>query len=120
MSYDPNQYPAKNSLSYLANHFFLRKGRGDKALILTYLDSPMAEVFSERRFIFVLFYFDIIKFIFLFFAIIMEKRGFKSRQKGQTLGLSFFHEKLNSQKIFEIVILFATSGKKFLKNGTIC
>lgn len=76
-------------------------------MILTYLDSSIAKVFSEKRPIFVLFYFNIIKIIFLIFAIIREKPGFKSKQKGQTLGLSFFHEKLNSQKIFEIVILFA-------------
>ena len=44
--FDPNLLPGKNSPNIAkSNHVFLGKGTGDRALILTYLDSPMAEVF---------------------------------------------------------------------------
>ena len=43
---DPTLFPGKNSPNIAKNNRVLPgKGRGDKALILTYLDSPMVEVF---------------------------------------------------------------------------
>ena len=46
--FDPNLLPGKNSPNIAkSNHVFLGKGAGDRALILTYLDSPMAEVFPS-------------------------------------------------------------------------
>ena len=43
---DPTLFPGKNSPNIAKNNRVLPgKGRGDKALILTYLDSSMVEVF---------------------------------------------------------------------------
>ena len=47
---DPTLFPGKNSPN-IAN-IFSGKGRGDTALILTYLNSPMAEVFPHYSFLF--------------------------------------------------------------------
>ena len=45
---DPVLFPGKNSPSIAkSNRIFPGKGRGDKALILTDLDSPTAEVFPH-------------------------------------------------------------------------
>ena len=45
---DPALFPGTNSpIIAKSNSIFPGKGRGDKALILTYLDSPMAEVFPH-------------------------------------------------------------------------
>ena len=46
--YDPTLFPGKNSPNIAkSNRVFPEKGRGDRALILTYLVSPMAEVFPN-------------------------------------------------------------------------
>ena len=45
---DPALFPDKNSPNIAkSNRIFPGKGRGDKALILTYLDSPAADVFQH-------------------------------------------------------------------------
>ena len=46
---DPTLFPGKNSpnIAKSNNRVFPGKGRGDRALILTYLDSPMADVFPH-------------------------------------------------------------------------
>ena len=45
---DPTLFPGKNSPNIAkSNRVFSEKGRRDRALILTYLDSPMAEVFPD-------------------------------------------------------------------------
>ena len=45
---DPALFSGSNSPNIAkSNLIFLGKGRRDKVLILTYLDSPMAEVFPE-------------------------------------------------------------------------
>ena len=50
---DPALFPARNSLnSAKCNCIFPGKRRGDRALILTSLDSPMVEVFQTNSFFF--------------------------------------------------------------------
>ena len=49
LTYDLTLFPAKNSLnSAKNNHIFPGKERGYRTLILTILDSPMAEVFPGK------------------------------------------------------------------------
>ena len=44
--FDSTLFPGKNSPNIAkSNRVFSAKGRGDRALIFTYLDNPMAEVF---------------------------------------------------------------------------
>ena len=46
---DPTLFPGKNSRNIAkSNHIFPRKGKGDRALILTYFDSLMAEIFPHN------------------------------------------------------------------------
>ena len=46
LTFDLGLFPAKNSRNRAkTNHIFSGKVRGDKALILQYLDSPMANFF---------------------------------------------------------------------------
>ena len=71
------------------------KGRGDKALILIYLDSPTAEVFQHQ---------------FLFFsilAIFRAKRAVKVGPKMLSFGPSLFHKNSNPSKNFQTNFLFA-------------
>ena len=45
---EPTLFPGKTGLNIAkSKHVFPGKGRGDRALILTYLDSRMAEVFPH-------------------------------------------------------------------------
>ena len=78
--YDPNLFPGKNSQDIAkCNRTFPGKGRGNRALIFTYLDSPMAEVFS---------YYCL---SFSISVIFRWKRVVKVGPKVQTLGRSIFH-----------------------------
>ena len=87
---DPFFFLAKNSTnSAKSNRIFPRKERGDRASILTYLDSQMVEVFPQ---------------FYLFIsisAIFKGKRGFKVGSEVQTLGPSFFHKTIIVYKIFQ-------------------
>ena len=80
--------PGKSSPN-IANkkHVFPEKGRGDRALILTYLDSPMAEVFPHYC------------LSFSILVIFREKLVVKIGLKVQTLDL-FFLWKLESFNFF--------------------
>ena len=74
-------FPAKNNPnSAKSNRISPGKGRGNGALILTYLDSPIAEDF----------YYSCL--FFSICAIVREKRGM------QTFGLPFFNKILNPPK----------------------
>ena len=79
--YDPTLFPGKNrTIITSSNRVFPGKGRGDKILILTYLDGPMAEVFPHYC-------------LFLsILAIFREKRVVKVGLKVQTLGPSLSYE----------------------------
>ena len=90
---DPTLFPGKNSPN-IAN-IFSGKGRGDTALILTYLNSPMAEVFPHYS------------FLFPISAIFKGIRGVKVAPKVQTLGPSLFHKNSNPSKNFQTMFLFA-------------
>ena len=74
---------------------FSRKERGDRALILTYLDNPIAELFPHYS------------QNFLISAIFRGKREVKIGPKVQTLGPSLFHKKPNPSKTFQSIFLFA-------------
>ena len=78
-----------------SNRILPGKGRGDKDLILTYLDSSMAEVFP----------------LCLFFSILIifrRKRGVKVGPKVLISRPSLFHKYLNPSKKFQTVFLFAS------------
>ena len=93
---DPTLFPDKNSPNIAkSNHVFPGKGKEDTALILTYLDSPMAEVFP---------YYSL---FFSISAIFRGKRAIKVGPKVQTLGSSLFHENSNSSIFFQTMLLFA-------------
>ena len=86
-------FAQKCSKSAKSNLIFHRKGRGDMALLLTYLDSPMAEFNLP---------------IFLFFsisAIFRGKNGIKVGPNIKTLGVSRFCKNLNFFKILETLFL---------------
>ena len=72
--FDPTLFPGKNSRNIAkSNRAFSAKGRGDRSLILKYLDNPMAEVFPHY---------------YLFFpilAIFRGKRAVEAGTKVQTL-----------------------------------
>ena len=86
---DPALLPAKNSPnSAKSNGIFPGKGRGDRALLLTYLDSPMAEVFPLYYYFFLLF--------FPILAVFRVKWGMKVGPKVQILGTSLFHKISNA------------------------
>ena len=74
---DTTLFPGKNSPN-IAKHFRVlpEKGRGDRALILTYLDSPMAEDFSS------------LLLMFFNFDHLQGKRVVKVGSKVQTFGPS--------------------------------
>ena len=93
---DSALFSAKNSPnSAKSNHIFPGKRRGDRVLILTYLDSPMDEFFLHY---------------YLFFsisAIFRGKQGVKVGPQVQTLGPFLFHKYSNPSKNFQIIFLFA-------------
>ena len=82
-------FPGKNSANIAnSNNIFLGKGRGDKDLILTYLDSPMAEVFTHCC------------LLFSILAFFSGKREVKVIPKVLTVGPSLFHKNSNQSKKF--------------------
>ena len=81
---------SNNSLNIAkSNCTFPGKGRGDRDLILTYLDSPMAEDFPHYC------------LSFLNLAIFRGKRVVKVGLKVQILGPSLFHENSNPSIFFK-------------------
>ena len=81
---DPALLPGKNSLNIgKSNRIFPGKGRGDKAFILTYLDSPTVEVFLP---------------CFLTSAIFRGKQGVKVRPKMPSFGSFLFNKNSNPSK----------------------
>ena len=79
---DPALFPGKNSLNIgKSNRNFPGKGRGDKAFILTYLDSPTVEVFL----------------LCLFFDL-GYLQGVKVRPKMPSFGLFLFNKNSNPSK----------------------
>ena len=82
-------FPKKRSKSAKSNPIFHWKGTRDMALILRFLDSPMAE-------------FNV--FVALFFsisAIFSGKKGVKVGPNVKTLGMSVFCKNLNFPKILK-------------------
>ena len=96
MIFDLTWFPGKNSPNIgKSNRVFPRKGKGDRALILTNLDCPMADVSPH---------------FFLSFPILATFRGkrvVKVGPKVKTLGLPLFHEKSNPSHSFQTMLLFA-------------
>ena len=83
-------FPGKNGPNIAkSNHAFPGKGRVDRALILTYLDSPMAELYPHYC------------LSFPISAIFRGKRVVKVGQQVQTLGPSLFHENWNPSNFFK-------------------
>ena len=86
---DPTLFPGKISPNISnSNCVFPGKGRGDRALILTYLHNPAAEVFPHYC------------LSFSILAIFREKREVKVRLEVQTLGPFLFLWKLESFRVF--------------------
>ena len=83
LTWHPTLFPAKNSTnSAKKNRIFPGKGRAYRALILTYLDSPMTEVFPLNN----IFFFD--------FGHLQEETGVQSWTKSENFGSapsSFFN-----------------------------
>ena len=95
LTFDTALFPGKNSPNIAkSNCIFPGKRRGDKTLILTYFDSPMAEVFSHYC------------LFFSISAIFRRKRGVKAGTKVAILGPSLFHKNLNPSKTFQAMFLF--------------
>ena len=92
---DPTLFPSKNSTNIVkSNSAFPGKLRAHTALILTYLDSPMAEAFPNYC---------------LFFSILgifRGKRVVKVGSKVQTLSPSLFYENSNVSRFFQTIFLF--------------
>ena len=85
-------FPIKNSRNIAkSNRIVPGKGRRDRALSLTYLDSPMAEVFPNTAY-------------FLWFF------GVKVGLKVQILGPLVFHRSSNPSKTFQAMFLFPQVG----------
>ena len=101
----PSFLPGKNSPSIAkSNRVFSGKGRGDKSLILTYLDSPMAEVLSSLLLIF----FDC--------GHLQVKTGGQSWTKSANFGSLFFSWKFEAFKFFSnnvFICWSTTSGENF-------
>ena len=92
---DPTLLPGKNSPNIANNNrVFPGKRRGDRALILTYLDSPVAEVFTHYW------------LSFPISAVFREKRVIKVGLKVQTLDPLLFYENSNPLLFFQC-FLFA-------------
>ena len=83
---------------------FPRKGKGDTALILTYLHSLMADVFPQHCLCFS------ISFIF------RGKRLVKVGPKLQTLGPSLFHKKLKPSILFSNNVFICQSSTTSCEN----
>ena len=93
---DPTLFPGKNCPNIAKNNrVFLGKGKEDRALILTLLNSPMAEVFLHYS------------LSFSISAIFKGKRVIKVGPKVKTLGSSLFHENSNPSNFFKRMLLFA-------------
>ena len=90
---DPTLFFDKNSPNIAKNNrVFPEKGGGDRVLILTYLDSPMAEVFPHFC------------LSFSILAIFREKRVVKVGPKVQTLDPFLFHENLSPSMFFRTML----------------
>ena len=88
--YDTALFPDKNSPNIAnSNRVFPGERRGDRALILTYLDSPIAEVFPHCY------------LSFSILAIFRETREVKVGLKVQTLGPFLFYESSNPSNFFK-------------------
>ena len=92
----PYFLPEKNSSNIAkSNRVFPGKGRGDRALILKYLDSPMAKVFPH----YCLFFF--------YFGHLPGKTGVQSWNKCTNFGSVSLLWKLESFNFFQTMFLFA-------------
>ena len=90
----PTLFFGKNSPNISKNsRAFSGKGRGYRLLILTYLDSPIAETFLHNC------------LSFSILAVFREKRVVKFGPKVQTLGPPLFYLKLESFKFFSNNVL---------------
>ena len=88
--FDATLFPGKRSPNIAkSNRVFPGKGRGYRALILTYLDGLMAEVFPHYR------------LSFSISAIFIGKRVVKLGPKVQTLGPSLFYENSDPSNCFK-------------------
>ena len=76
------------------NRVFPGTRKGDRVLLLTYLDRPMAEVFRHYC------------LSFSISAIFRGKRVVKVEPKAPTLGPSLFYENSNPSKNFQTMFLF--------------
>ena len=93
---DPTLFPCKKSPNIAkSNRVFPGKGRGDKALILTYLNGAMAEVFPHYC------------LSLSISAIFRGKRVVKVGPEVQTLGPSLFHENSSPSNFFQLMFLLA-------------
>ena len=93
---EPTMFLAINSPnSAKSNLIFPGKGRGDRALILTYLVSSMTE--------------DFLGYCLFFSILAISKRnlGVKVGPKVHFLGPSLFHKNSNPSKYFQTMFLFA-------------
>ena len=85
--YDPNLFPGKNSQDIAKSiRTFPGKGRGNRALIFTYLDSPMAEVFPY--------------YCFFDFDHLQGETGGQSWTKSANFGSVYFSWKLKTFRLF--------------------
>ena len=91
---DPTHFPGKKSPNIAnSNSIFPGKRRGDRALILTYLHSPIAEVFPHCC------------LCFSILAIFREKQVIKVALKVKTLGQLLFYENSNPSSSFQCFCL---------------
>ena len=90
---DPILFLGKNSPNIAKNNrIFPGKRGGDRVLILTYLDSPMAEVFPHFC------------LSFSILAIFRGEQVVKVGPKVQTLGPFLFHENSNPSMFFQTML----------------
>ena len=97
LKFDSTALSCDLTLCYRKNRSQRIKGRGDKALILIYFNSPTAEVFPQ---------------LFLFFsisAIFRAKRTVKVGPKRLSFGPSLFHKNSNPSKNFQTNFFFCLS-----------
>ena len=93
---DPTLFPGKNIPNIAKSvRVFPGNWKEDRALILTYLDSSMAEVFPHYS------------LSFSISAILRGKQIIKVGTKVKTLGLSAFHQNSNPSNLFQTMILLA-------------
>ena len=93
---DPTLFPGKNSPNVAkSNRAFPGKGKEDRALILIFLNSPLAKVFLDYS------------LSFSISVIFTGKRVIKVGPKVKTLGLSLFYGNSNPSNFFETVLLLA-------------